>query len=316
MNASLFQELPRATRERILASARGRRVGLPESSDPRVREAADLLEKDYGVAAMLPDEALLANETSAVLARLREVALARGRDPSRLPVGMECDPFYTCGTLLAQGRLDAVVGGATVPTAHVIRAALSTVGVREGVSLVSSAFLMALSQPTPGGEPLLVYSDGAVNPQPTSAQLADIAWLAADAFTRWTGEPARVAFLSFSTRASAEHADVAKVRTAFELFQTKHPDVVASGEVQFDAAVVPGIARRKDPGSEIEGRANVLVFPDLDAGNIGYKMTERLAGAGAFGPVLLGVARPFSDLSRGATSLDVVAAALLTLALA
>ncbi|MCA2960679.1 MAG: hypothetical protein IOD12_10525 [Silvanigrellales bacterium] len=312
---SLLSEMPAGTRERLFARARGRRVALPETDDIRIREAAEVLSAHFGVACLLPTPEFLEAHRTLVSDRLREVATLRGKDPAKVPQGMEADAFYLCGTLLARGDVDAVVGGAVASTAHVLRAALSTVGLRSGTSLVSSAFLMALREPTPGGEPLLVFSDGAVNPQPTAAQLSDIAKLAADAFFAWTGNEPRIAFLSFSTKGSAEHPDVTKVRDAFALFVKRCPDVKATGEVQLDTALVPSVAVRKDAEGSLAGNANVLVFPDLDAGNIGYKLTQRLAGAGAYGPILLGVARPFSDLSRGASSLDVVATTLLTLSL-
>jgi len=317
--SSILAELPHAARENILARARGKTLALPEADDARVREAAGILAKDFGVRVHLPSASELASDVSRANVRtaIETQAAVRKKDPAKIiSHALLSDPFYACGALLAQGQVDAIVGGAVATTAHVIRTALHTVGLAPGVSLVSSAFLMALGTPTAGGESVLVYSDGAVNPQPTALQLSDIAALAAAAFSAWTGCEARVAFLSFSTAGSASHPDVDKVRGAYELFRERSPDVCADGELQFDAATVPAIATRKKPGSPVAGRANVLVFPTLDAGNIGYKMTQRLAGAGAFGPVLLGVARPFSDLSRGASPYDVVATGLLTLALA
>lgn len=311
----VLSELPLVTRERLFARARGRRVAFPEAQDPRILEAALMLSTHFGVSCVLPTEAQLAESRTAVCDRLNEVARARGKEAPKSLHDMSADPFLVCGTWLSRGEVDAVVGGAVASTAHVLRAALSTVGLRSGISLVSSAFLMALKEPSPGGEPLLVFSDGAVNPQPTSAQLCDIAKLAADAFESWTGCEPKVAFLSFSTKGSAKHPDVEKVQGAFALFASRFPQVKASGEVQLDTAVVPSVAARKDAGGALSGDANVLVFPDLDSGNIGYKLTQRLAGAGAYGPVLLGVAKPFSDLSRGASALDVVATTLLTLSL-
>lgn len=313
---ALLGSLPPETRATIFARARGRAVALPEAADARVTEAAALLSSEFGVRVFLPTEHDLRARSAETLAVMRAVALARGKDHSKVAEALGSDPFYVSGALLARGEVDAVVGGATVPTAHVIKAAIGTVGLEAGASLMTSAFLMALASPTAGGEGVLVYSDGAVIPQPTSAQLSDIAFLAARAYDAWTGREARVAFLSFSTAGSASHTDVSKVRTAWEAFRAAHPAIPSEGEVQFDAATVPSVAARKCPGSSVAGRANVLVFPDLDAGNIGYKITQRLAGAEAFGPVLLGAARPFSDLSRGATARDVVASALLTLALA
>ncbi|NLG63856.1 MAG: phosphate acetyltransferase [Candidatus Cloacimonetes bacterium] len=223
------------------------------------------------------------------------------------------DPL-TFGALLVRTRqAHGSVAGAARTTADVLRAAIWCVGTAPGIRTVSSAFYMVVPPFRDGGAPeVLTFTDGSVVPEPTSEQLADIAAAAVAARRSIVGDAPRVAFLSFSTKGSAESESVERVRAAVERFRTLHPDVAADGELQVDAALIPAIAERKAPGSPIRGDANVLVFPNLDAGNIGYKLVQRLAHAEAIGPILQGLARPCNDLSRGASAEDIVNVACIT----
>jgi phosphate acetyltransferase len=225
------------------------------------------------------------------------------------------DPLFQAAARVRDGVNDNFVAGATRTTADVLRACLWLVGLQPGVKTLSSFFIMALG----GGakpERVLLFADCAVVPDPTSEQLAEIGILAADHWQRLMRDIPHTAFLSFGTRGSAEHPHVTKVRQAVELARAARSDLHFDGELQLDAAIDPGVGRRKAPDSVVAGHANVLVFPDLDAGNIGYKLVQRLAGAEAFGPILMGLSRPANDLSRGATPEDIVGTATISCALA
>ncbi len=222
------------------------------------------------------------------------------------------DPVFFAAGRVAAGDADGAVMGAVHPTAHVLRAAIRCVGTGPGSALVSSCFLMVVPPTAERGERALLYADCAVVPDPNVEQLADIAGAAVQTWRALRPDAPRVAFLSFSTRGSAEHPKVEKVRQACRLFQEAHPDVAADGELQADAALVPSVGLSKAPGSRVAGDANILIFPDLDSGNIGYKLTQRFGGAAAIGPILQGLRRPIQDLSRGCSPSDIVETAAIT----
>jgi len=214
-------------------------------------------------------------------------------------------PLNYAALMVRSGKADGTLGGAVHTTADTVRAGLQIIGKMPGSSIVSSFFLMALAKGREGGEETVLFSDCALVVEPDARQLADIAIASAASYGALTGQTPRVAMLSFSTKGSAKHVNVDRVTDATALVQEKQPFLAVDGELQFDAAFVPSVGASKAPGSAVAGEANVFVFPNLEAGNIGYKIAQRIGGAEAIGPVLQGLAAPANDLSRGCSADDV-----------
>ncbi len=296
-------------------------IVLPESHDDRVLKAAEKLKEENIVnVIILGNEEKIRNRSSEIEVNIQGVRIIdpeksdmlsnftnifynkrkhKGITIEQAKETMKKDLFFGA-MLVNESMADGSVAGSTASTGDVLRAALQCVGMPDGISIVSSFFLMIFP------ERVFSFADCAVVPNPDAAQLADIAITTADNHQKLTGENPYVAMLSFSTKGSAKHELVDKVLEATKIAKEKRPDLLIDGELQFDAAIIDSIGKRKAPGSEVAGRANVLIFPDLQAANIGYKIAQRLGGAEAVGPVVQGLKKPLFDLSRGCSVDDIV----------
>ena len=301
-----------------------RRVVLPEGADGRILEAARRL-KDDGIAepVLLGPGAVdgiscIDPETSEDLDRFAEAYAAQNaKIDAKVARRLVRKPLYFAGMMVRLGDAEAMIAGAANPTRRVIEAGLQTVGLKDGVERASSFFLIAVPDFQGQGPKSFVFADCAVNIDPTAEELANIALASAASAEKLLGDQPRVAMLSFSTQGSASHERVAKVTRGLEIAKGQAPGLAIDGEFQADSALIAAVAANKVKGkSPVAGQANVLIFPDLDAGNIGYKLTQYFGQAQAVGPVLQGFAKPVADLSRGASVDDIIATTVVALALA
>lgn len=314
------------------AKADKRRIVLPEGMDRRIWEAAativrddiaditviatpeetDTYSKGIDIAGIHIIDPFKSDRLEQYVADLTELRRMKGMTPDEARTLLTTDYVHYACMMLRENEADGVVSGACHSTANTLRPALQIVKAKPGVKLVSAFFIMVVPDCEYGANGTFLFGDCGLEQNPDSERLAAIAVDSARSFQKLVGHEPIVAFLSHSTKGSARHPDVDKVSNAVKLARHMAPDLKLDGEMQFDAAIIPEVAALKAPDSEVAGKANVIIFPDLDAGNIGYKLVQRLAKAEAYGPVTQGIAKPVNDLSRGCSPSDVVGVVALT----
>lgn len=309
------------------ARANKKRIVFPESDEPRTLQAAQIIqEESIADVILIGDKNKISTAAKAISVNVNNFEIVNPTESKQFDSFVSdflklrekkqiskdeaqqtiTNPLYFSNMMVRNGLSDASIAGAVSTTGDVIRAAVQTIGLKENISSVSSCFLMIIPEYLGEKNKVFLYADCGVIPEPTPEQLADTAAATSDTMRLLFEIEPKVALLSFSTKGSANHESVNKVTEALKIMKSKYPQIKADGELQVDAAIVPEVAARKSPQSEVAGKANILIFPDLDAGNIAYKLTERLANAKAIGPILQGLAKPASDLSRGCSVDDIV----------
>jgi phosphate acetyltransferase len=310
--------------EKIIAKAKQRkkRIAIPEAGfEPRMLQASRkvtdegwanpiLIGRDEDIQRTAQDAGVNVSDLAAVdhtthtrredFADQYNVIRRKENLTKEQAVALFDDPFFFGAMMLHKGMVDGLCGGAATATGDVLRPCIKIVGLKEGIKTVSSCFIMVIPNSPLGGDGVYIFADPAVLPDPTAEQMADIAIASADTAKTLIDMDPKIAMLSFSTKGSAKHPHADKVIQATEIVRERRPDLPVDGELQADAAIVPSVGERKAPGSPIAGHANVLVFPDLDAANIGYKLVQRFTACDALGPIIQGLAQSVNDLSRGA----------------